>query len=241
MTTFLLVHGAWHGGWAWRDVADRLRSAGHRVFTPTLTGLGERAHLISPETGVGQHLADILALLDCEELADVVLVGHSYGARPTALACAHPAVRSWISLDGVPTAAGATLFDGAPPEAIAAAEEASVQAGTLAGGARAMLPFPAEVIGVPEGHPGHAWVNRRQTPMPWRCLAEAQPPLPARFAQLPKAYVLALGNTLAGPAQGADEARQAGWPMVEIDSGHDLMVTAPAETTEALLALAARA
>ena len=101
-----------------------------------------------------------------------------------------------------------------------------------------MLPLPAEVVGVPADHPGHAWVNRRQTPMPWRCLSEPQPALPARFEGLPKAYVLALGNTLAGPSQGAAEARAKGWPMPAIDSGHDLMVTAPDETVAALLAFA---
>jgi pimeloyl-ACP methyl ester carboxylesterase len=233
MTQYVLVHGAWHGGWCWRHVADGLRDHGHRVFTPTLTGLGERAHLLNPETGVGTHRADILAVLDCEELTDVVLVGHSYGARPTALACDHPAVRQWVSLDGVPVSPGGTLFDGAPTDVIAAARSAAVDVG-----AKAMLPLPAEVVGVPADHPGHAWVNRRQTPMPWRCLSEPQPALPARFEGLPKAYVLALGNTLAGPSQGAAEARAKGWPMPAIDSGHDLMVTAPDETVAALLAFA---
>lgn len=238
MTQFLLVHGAWHGGWCWRPVADRLRDFGHRVFTPTLTGLGERAHLLTPEVSGETHAADLLAVLDCEELTDVVLVAHSYGARPAALAIGHPAVRAFVSLDGVPTAAGLALFDGAPPQAMAAAEAAAVHVGAEHARTKAQPPYPAEAIGVPADHPLHGWVNRRQTPMPWRCLAEPQPPLPARFATLPRAYVRALGNRLAGPRRGAEEARAGGWTMSEIDSGHELMITAPDETVHALLAFA---
>ncbi|TPE58479.1 alpha/beta hydrolase [Sandaracinobacter neustonicus] len=233
MTQFVLVHGAWQGGWCWRPVADLLRAHGHRVFTPTLTGLGERAHLLTPETGVKTHATDLLALMDCEELTDVVLVGHSYGARPTALATAHPAVRQWVSLDGVAMGEGTALFDGAPPRAMEAAEASAVYVG-----AKAQLPYTADILGVPADHSGFEWVNRRQTPMPWACFAEAQPTLPPRFHTLPKAYVLALGNSLAAPRKGAAEARDNGWPMPEIDSGHMLMVTAVDETADALLAFA---
>ena len=76
--TFVLVHGAWAGGWVWRGVADRLRANGHRVFTPTLTGLGERSHLLSPEVGLTTHITDIVNLIKWEELSNIVLVGHSY-------------------------------------------------------------------------------------------------------------------------------------------------------------------
>jgi pimeloyl-ACP methyl ester carboxylesterase len=231
MAEFLLVHGAWHGGWCWRHVADGLRAAGHRVLTPTLTGLGERAHLMTGETGVATHLADILAVIDCEELSDVILVGHSYGARPTVLATAHPAVRHWVSLDGVPVGEGGTLFDGAPDELIEMTRAALIDG-------LAMAPFPAEVIGVPPEHPGHGWVTRRQTPMPWRCLEEPMPAAPARFADLPRTYIRALGNTLAGPSNGSHEAQAEGWAIIDIDSGHDLMVTAPGETVAALLEIA---
>jgi pimeloyl-ACP methyl ester carboxylesterase len=233
MTTFVLVHGAWHGGWAWRDVAPLLREAGHEVLTPTLTGMGDRHHLLTSDSGVAQHVADILATIAHAEAEDVVLVGHSYGARPTALAAADPAVRQWISLDGVAIAPGATLFDGAPPEAIAATRAALINDGL------ALPPLPAEVVGVPAGHPGHAWVTRRMTPMPFRCVEEPMPAVPPRFHALPRAYVLALGNTMAGPAGGHAQAQAEGWPIVPIDSGHDLPVTAPRETASALLRLAA--
>ena len=79
MTTYLLIHGAWHGGWCWKHVARLLRTAGHEVFTPTLTGLGERAHLLNPDVGLDTHVQDVLGVLEYEDVRDVVLVGHSYG------------------------------------------------------------------------------------------------------------------------------------------------------------------
>ncbi|MGW5699321.1 alpha/beta fold hydrolase, partial [Streptomyces asiaticus] len=80
MATFVLVPGAWAGGWIWRSVSDRLRDAGHRVYTPTLTGLGERSHLGGPHIGPGTHVEDVAGVLTYEGLEDVVLVGHSYAA-----------------------------------------------------------------------------------------------------------------------------------------------------------------
>ena len=233
MATFVLVHGAWHGGWVWRDVGPLLEAAGHRVLTPTLTGMGDRLHLLSPATGVAQHAEDIAAHIAHMEAEDVVLVGHSYGARPTALACAASVVGRWISLDGVAVAKGSTLLDGAPAEAVAAARAARVMGGL------ATPPLPPEAIGVPADHPGHAWVRRRLTPLPWRCLEEPMPALPARFAGLPRAYVEATRNSLAGPRAGRAQAEAEGWPVVAIDSGHNLPVTAPTEVAEALLRLAA--
>ena len=79
MATYVLVHGGAHGGWCYRDVARLLRSAGHEVFTPTLTGLGERAHLLSPDIDLDTHITDVVAVLRWEDLHDVILVGHSYG------------------------------------------------------------------------------------------------------------------------------------------------------------------
>src|SRR3954471_5708155 len=76
--TFLLVHGAWHGGWCWRKLTPLLRAAGHQVLTPTLTGLGDRAHLLSAEVDLTTHIQDVSAVLEYEDLRDVVLVGHSY-------------------------------------------------------------------------------------------------------------------------------------------------------------------
>ena len=79
VNTFVLVHGAWHGGWCWRRVADLLERRGHKVFAPTMTGLGERSHLLHPKVDLATHVTDIVNVIKWEGLADIVLVGHSYG------------------------------------------------------------------------------------------------------------------------------------------------------------------
>ena len=79
MSTYVLVHGAWHGAWCWKRVRKALQAAGHDVFTPTLTGVGERSHLNSAQVNLGTHIADVVNLIRWEELTDVVLCGHSYG------------------------------------------------------------------------------------------------------------------------------------------------------------------
>jgi pimeloyl-ACP methyl ester carboxylesterase len=99
--TFVLVHGAWHGGWCWRRVADRLRRDGHAVFTPTLTGLGERSHLLQPEIDVATHVADVVNVMHWERLTEAILCGHSYGGFIiSGVAEAMPApIRSIVFLD----------------------------------------------------------------------------------------------------------------------------------------------
>jgi pimeloyl-ACP methyl ester carboxylesterase len=79
MTDYVLVHGAWYGAWSWSRVQDLLADEGHRVFTPTLTGLADRSHLLSPDVGLETHIADVANLFTWHDLSDVVLVGHSYG------------------------------------------------------------------------------------------------------------------------------------------------------------------
>ena len=77
--TFVLVHGAWHGGWCWKKISALLDAEGHQVYTPTLTGLGERSHLLAKEIDLEMHIQDIVSMLEYEDLTEVILVGHSYG------------------------------------------------------------------------------------------------------------------------------------------------------------------
>ncbi len=117
-STFVLVHGAWAGGWIWRDMAERLRALGHRVYTPTLTGLGERSHLISPEINLTTHALDVANLIKWEELSGVVLVGHSYGGMVisgTAEKVPEGAIRSIVYLDAFVPGNGQSLADLAAP------------------------------------------------------------------------------------------------------------------------------
>ncbi|MBI0376123.1 alpha/beta hydrolase [Streptomyces albiflaviniger] len=108
MATFVLVPGAWAGGWIWRSVSDRLRDAGHRVYTPTLTGLGERSHLGGPHIGPGTHVEDVAGVLTYEGLEDVVLVGHSYAAAvlPGVADRCRGRLRGLVYVDAAPLPSG---------------------------------------------------------------------------------------------------------------------------------------
>src|ERR1051325_4166176 len=79
MALFVVAHGAWSAGWGWKKMHSRMSTRGHRLITPTCTGLGERAHLARPDIDLDTHISDIMGVLDCEDLSDVNLIGHSYG------------------------------------------------------------------------------------------------------------------------------------------------------------------
>jgi hypothetical protein len=111
--TFVLVHGAWHGGWCWRRVSDLLEKRGHKVFTPTLTGVGERSHLMSKDINLDTHITDIVNVFKWEDLKDVCLVVHSYGGYPGsgALEQIGERVSSIVWLDALKPENGERLFD----------------------------------------------------------------------------------------------------------------------------------
>src|SRR3954453_17747595 len=114
--TFVLVHGAWHGGWCWQRVTPLLRAAGHEVFTPTLTGMGERSHLIHPLISLSTHIQDITAVLEYEDLHNVILIGHSYaGMVITGVAAiAETRLAHLVYLDAFLPENGMSLIDYAP-------------------------------------------------------------------------------------------------------------------------------
>lgn len=113
MATYLVCHGAWGGGWSWGKMRPLLRAAGHDVFTPTYTGLGERAHLAHPMVDVETHVQDILGVIEYEGLRDIILVGHSYGGMvATAVGDRVPTViRRLIYLDAFVPTDGQSLQD----------------------------------------------------------------------------------------------------------------------------------
>jgi pimeloyl-ACP methyl ester carboxylesterase len=113
MATFVLVHGAWHGSWCWKRVRAALLARGHHVFTPTLTGVGERSHLLSPHVNLKTHIEDVVNLIRWEELSDVVLCGHSYGGCViTGVADRLPnRIGAMVYLDAFTPEDGESLFD----------------------------------------------------------------------------------------------------------------------------------
>jgi pimeloyl-ACP methyl ester carboxylesterase len=157
---FVLVHGAWHGGWCWRRVADRLRASGHLVFTPTLTGLGERSHLLRPDLDLDVHIADVINVIKWERLSDVVLCGHSYGGFVISGVAEQAAdlIRSIVFLDAFLPNNGDAIEDITGP-AVKDAIRAAVK-----GGDPGVPPRPAAAFGVNEAD--RAWVDALCVPQP---------------------------------------------------------------------------
>jgi pimeloyl-ACP methyl ester carboxylesterase len=233
---FVLVHGAWHGAWCWRDVRRLLAAQGHEVFTPTLTGMGERHHLSSAAVDLDTHRADIAAAIEAEELQGVVLVAHSYAGYPAIAALPRIAARvsHLVLLDSLLPEPGRASADGWPP----AAREQVMK--TLGEGFR-LASFPAAAFGVPPDHPEHAWVSRRLTDMPIGPLMQRFPAEPS-LERLPvrTTYIRCTRNTLPDARRAAERAAALRLPVLDLDAAHDAMVTAPAALTQQLLALGKR-
>lgn len=232
----VLVHGAWHGGWCWRAVAGRLRAAGHAVYAPTLTGLGERAHLLRDDTGLATHIDDVCALLRCEELEDVLLVGHSFaGLVISGVADRMPQhLRRLVYLDALVVDAGRSALSAFP------AEVQRERARTIdAEGLRMAIPSP-EKFGVTD--PAHvAWLQRRLTPHPLKAYTDPLT-LQHRLGNgLPRTYIAVTDPWYAPLAAIRAAVRaQPDWDWRELAAGHDAMLTSP-EALAALLDELARA
>jgi pimeloyl-ACP methyl ester carboxylesterase len=236
MATFVLVHGAWHGGWCWARVRDRLAAAGHRVFTPTLTGLADRKHLLSRDVVLDTHIADVVNLLEAEELADVVLVGHSYAGAvtPGVVDRAPERVRQLILLDAMMVAFGEAPIDLSPPE-VAAARRAQV----ARDGEGYKLAAPsAEAFGVTD-LADQAWVDRRLTPHPFGTYTSKLVQHGAGLGNVPRAYIDCVAPMLQtiNPSRARVRAMPE-WRVLELATGHDAMVTAPRELAAMLERLA---
>ncbi|MFN3989492.1 MAG: alpha/beta fold hydrolase [Erythrobacter sp.] len=229
---FVLIHGAWHGGWCWDDVRARLEAAGQRVHTPTLPGLAERAGELTGTLGLDDHIASVIAFIESADLSDIVLVGHSYGGMViTGVADALAArIAQLVYLDAaVPQDGESMVTYGAPrPPEVIAASIAGLSA--LAPDGVAMLPLPPEALGVAPEHPAHALLCERMTPHPLKTWLD-----PIRLATgaaqaLPRTY-LHCTNPVLEHSQFPHIARLAAedpaWRYGEIATGHEAMLTAP--------------
>ena len=187
MTTFVLVHGAWMGGWCYKRVARLLRQAGHEVYTPTLTGLGERAHLINRAIDLDTHVQDILGVIRCEELSDVVLCGHSYGGMVITGVAEQLAakIRSLVYLDAFVPENGKSLLDYLPAEQSGQMRDDAAQNGE----GYKITPVPAAAFAV--NAQDAAWVDAMSVKQP---LATFEQKLEVSGRQVPKrVYMLAAG------------------------------------------------
>jgi pimeloyl-ACP methyl ester carboxylesterase len=232
---FVLVHGSWHGGWCWREVADHLRAAGHPVFTPTQTGLGERAHLMSGAITLDTFAEDITGVIRFEDLQEVVLVGHSFGGNTiSGVADRMPErLHHLVYLDAMILEAGQSAFDILPPEAVAARTKASMEFD----GGLSVPPPSAEALGILKPEDA-ARTLPRLTPHPMsvnRAPLNLSHPIGNGVA---KTYVLCTDPIYPALERSRAFARAQGWPIVELATGHDAMVTAPRDTADLLLRLA---
>src|SRR5688572_13341155 len=161
MATFILVHGAWHGSWCWKRVRKRLQNQGHEVFTPTLTGVADRSHLISRLVNLETHILDVVNLIRWEELSDIVLCGHSYGGSViTGVADRLPdRIRSLVYLDAFVLEEGENILQHIPEQQ----RDTLVEQTNMAGGWK-VPPITAEIFNVNAND--REWVDRQCTMQP---------------------------------------------------------------------------
>lgn len=241
MAHFLLVHGAWHGAWCWQRVLPALIAAGHRAHAVTLTGVGERAHLLHPGIDLETHISDVMMAMDAEELQQVVLVVHSYaGMLGTAVADRRPGrLQHLVYLDAVLPAPGESWSSTHAP-ATRQARIADSQADPM----RSFAPPDPVVFGL--SGEDHAWVARRQTPHPGGPYTHALDFDPRRVASVPRTFI----NCTQPPLATIEVSRRRmldpdfwggawlpGSRVLEMQTGHDPMVSDPQGLVQHLLQL----
>lgn len=220
-STVLVAHGAWSAGWVWRKMHPLMTASGHRLITPTYTGLGERAHLATPTVDLNTHVEDILGVIRTEELKDFVLLAHSYGGMVgTAVADRVPElIRKVIYLDAFVPRDGQSLLSLQP-----AAARQSMRDAVKAGDGWRVQPNPPP----PDTSAEDAkWIGAHRMPQPFKCFDT-----PVKLAngdmKIPRAYIYCTRKTAADTfGQFAERARREKWSYHEIDASHSPHVTAP--------------
>lgn len=236
MATYVLVHGGGHGGWCYQRVAKLLRAAGHEVYTPTLTGLGERRHLLTADVDLYMHITDVVNVLEFEDLHDVILVGHSYGGMVITGAAdrATGRIANLVYLDAAYPMNGQSLVDVAG-ELMAQAREG---ARTIDGVEMVLFPGedPMDFYGVTDPEQIE-WMRPKLTPHPFKCFEQK---LELRNEEAMRAIPQSMIVTNVQIEQLNDDLRTSireltGGRFFEVATGHDLMISEPEKTAEALL------
>jgi pimeloyl-ACP methyl ester carboxylesterase len=224
----VLAHGGWSAAWAWKKVRPLMAAAGHHFFTPTYTGLGERAHLASPSNDLETHIQDLLGVLKFEDLREVVLIGHSYGGMvATGVADrARDRVAQLIYLDAFVPASGQALIDLVPRP-----ERQRLLDSVKTGDGWRVTPNPTPLDTSPEDL---EWISKYRMPQSVKCFD--QPLRLQAELSLPRAYIHCTRYADKKPfAQFATRANgEAGWQAYEVDASHSPNVTAPTALMEVL-------
>jgi pimeloyl-ACP methyl ester carboxylesterase len=229
MTDFVLVHGAWQGAWCWRKILPSLWRGGHRAFAVSLTGVGERSHQLSPSIRLQTHVDDVLAVIDAEELSGTILVGHSYGGLLITAAADQRAERiaHLVYVDAIVPRSG---------ESWASIHSAETRAERREGIARtgAMPPLDPQAFGL-TGEDAK-WVERRQRPHPGGMYDDALQFREEVVWNIPRTFVDCSSPALPTVALARQRVRSdPGWDVVTLSTGHDPMISAPAEFARILL------
>jgi pimeloyl-ACP methyl ester carboxylesterase len=220
MATFVVAHGAWSAGWAWKKMRPLMRMAGHELWTPTYTGLGERVHLANADVSLDTHIQDIVAVLETEDLTDAILIGHSYGGMvATGVADrARARIRHIVYLDAFAPKDGQAVFDLVAPDARARMIEG---AKTNGGWGIPSSPMP------PDTAPDDiAWASPRRKPQPIKAFEtklklSAEPTAPRTYIYCKRA------RPDDNFRQFLERAKREGWQTFEIDASHNPHITAP--------------
>ncbi|MCB2080086.1 MAG: alpha/beta hydrolase [Novosphingobium sp.] len=237
MATFVLVHGGGHGGWCYNKVSPLLRERGHLVYSPSLTGCGDRKHAVSADTNLDTHITDIVNLIEYDELTDVILVGHSYGGMViTGVADrASQSIRELVYLDAAHPEDGESLRMIAPHQI----EPTYAGMQEVDGVELVMFPTPgmAAFFGITDPADA-AWTDARLTPHAWKCFDQ---PLNLRNGAASRNVRRTNINCTQALQNSSDEARARqidGDRNYEIDTGHDLMITEPRAVADMFLEIA---
>jgi pimeloyl-ACP methyl ester carboxylesterase len=234
VATYVLIHGGGHGGWCYQRVAPLLRAAGHEVYTPTLTGLGERAHLLGPHVDLDLHIRDVVAVLEYEDLHDVVLVGHSYGGMVITGVADRAAARigRLVFLDAANPVNNQSLVDVSGPIIEAVRPHGQVVDGVEL----VLLPSPDAALLYGITDPADlAWMADRLTGHPWRCFEQRlRLQNEAALWAIPQYHIVCSSTLPTRDPELMGTARAHG-RVWEIDTAHDLMLTEPKQTADALL------
>lgn len=228
MTTFVLVHGAWHGGWCYRKVEKLLRAGGYEVFTPTLTGVGERSHLRETNITLETHIQDVLNLIEWEDLENVVLCGHSYGGMViTGVADKIPhRIGALVYLDAFIPEDGESAMD-----MVNAERRLKILKDAAALGGDAVPAPPPEFFGINEVD--REWVRSKMTPHPLASIVQAIRLTGAHMRVKRRLAIFAEGPASAEAFYEKFRSDPL-WKVRRIKGGHDLMIDQPEVVVEIL-------
>jgi len=232
--TYVLLHGAWHGAWCWKKVVPLLLENGHRVFTPTQTGLGERSHLLSKDVTLKTFVQDLTHVLEWEDLLNVILVGHSFGGCAiTACADQMPErIAHLVYLDALILQNGQSPFSTVPTAVAQSRRDLSQK--TSAG---LTIPVPsADKFGVTDPDDA-AWLMSKCTPHPIATYEQALELQSAPGNGLPTTYIAVTPEYMPTTASREYARQRSDWNYIEMQAGHDAMVTSPQALAKLLLAI----